>query len=150
MQPELARLQICCFCSVAKSCLTPCNPMDYSLPGSSAHGTSKARILEWVATPSFRGSSWTRDRTYISYIGRQILYLWATWESQTTREVPIYFFLNDFFPHTPYSSSLPPSLALIFLPSLPSFLPFSLSFFSPHFHFSVQHTLVSTTLCCSC
>ena len=35
--------------SVAQSCLTLCNPMDYSLPGSSIHGILQARILEWVA-----------------------------------------------------------------------------------------------------
>ena len=29
-----------------------CDPMDYSLPGSSGHGISQARILEWVAFPS--------------------------------------------------------------------------------------------------
>ena len=29
-----------------------CNPMDYSLPGSSAHGIHQARIAEWVAIPS--------------------------------------------------------------------------------------------------
>ena len=69
MQPELARLQICCFCSVAKSCLTPCNPMDYSLPGSSAHGVFQARILEWVAISFSRGSSQARDQTHVSYIG---------------------------------------------------------------------------------
>ena len=34
---------------VAQSCLTPCDPMDYSLPGSSVHGIFQARILEWVA-----------------------------------------------------------------------------------------------------
>ena len=37
---------------VAQSCLTLCNIMDYSLPGSSVHGISLARILEWVVTPS--------------------------------------------------------------------------------------------------
>ena len=45
-----------CVCSVAKSCLTLCNPADYCLPGSSVHGILKARILEWVAVPSSRGS----------------------------------------------------------------------------------------------
>ena len=35
---------------VAQSCLTPCNPMDCSLPGSSIHGIYQARVLEWVAT----------------------------------------------------------------------------------------------------
>ena len=34
---------------VAQSCLTLCNPMDYSPPGSSDHGILQARILEWVA-----------------------------------------------------------------------------------------------------
>ena len=47
--------------------------MDCSPPGSSAHGTLQARILEWVAMPSSRGSSWSRDCTCISCIDRQIL-----------------------------------------------------------------------------
>ena len=37
-------------------CLTLCDPMDYSLPGSSVHGILQVRILEWVALPSSRGS----------------------------------------------------------------------------------------------
>ena len=36
-------------CSVAKSCPTPCDLMDYSLPGFSVHGILQARLLEWVA-----------------------------------------------------------------------------------------------------
>ena len=36
---------------------TLCDPMDCSLPGSSVHGISQARILEWVAMPASRGSS---------------------------------------------------------------------------------------------
>ena len=40
-----------CCCSVAKSCLTLCDPMDCSSPGSSVHGILQARILEWVAMP---------------------------------------------------------------------------------------------------
>ena len=39
----------CCCCLVAKSCLTVCDSMDSSLPGSSVHGISQARILEWIA-----------------------------------------------------------------------------------------------------
>ena len=57
-------------------CLTLCEPMDCSPPGSSVHGIFQARILEWVAIPSSRRSSRTRDRTHISCIsctGRQIL-----------------------------------------------------------------------------
>ena len=42
---------------VAELCPTLCNPMDYSLPGSSVHGTSQARIWERVAISFFRVSS---------------------------------------------------------------------------------------------
>ena len=45
---------------VALSCPTLCDPMPYSLPGSSVHGILQARILEWVAMPSSRGSSQPR------------------------------------------------------------------------------------------
>ena len=45
----------------AQSCPTFCNSMDCILPGSSVHGILKARILEWIATVSSRGSSWPRD-----------------------------------------------------------------------------------------
>ena len=40
-----------------QSCLTLCDPMDYSLPGLSAHEILQARIPEWVVMPSSRGSS---------------------------------------------------------------------------------------------
>ena len=36
-------------CFITQSCLTLCDPMDYSPPGSSVHGILQARILEWVA-----------------------------------------------------------------------------------------------------
>ena len=49
-------------------CLTLCNPMDCSLSDTSLHGILQARILEWVAMPSSRGSSWPRDRTCVSCI----------------------------------------------------------------------------------
>ena len=55
--------------------------MDYSPPGFSAHGIFQARILEWVAISFFRGSSWPRDQTYVSCIGRWILYHWPTTET---------------------------------------------------------------------
>ena len=42
---------------VAQLCLTLCDPMDWSSPGSSAHEILQARILEWVAIPFARGSS---------------------------------------------------------------------------------------------
>ena len=51
-----------------QSCLTLCEPMDCSPPGSSVHGILQARILEWDAVPSSRGSSQPRDRICISYV----------------------------------------------------------------------------------
>ena len=42
---------------VAQLCPTLCNPMDYSLPGSSIYGILQARILKWVAISFSRGSS---------------------------------------------------------------------------------------------
>ena len=53
---------------VARSCLTLCDPMDCSQPGSSVHGIFQARILEWVAMPSFRGIFPTQDQTHVSCI----------------------------------------------------------------------------------
>ena len=44
-------------CLVVQSCLTFCDPMDCSPPGSSVHGDSPGKKLEWVAYPSSRGSS---------------------------------------------------------------------------------------------
>ena len=55
-------------------CSTLGDPMDCSPPASSVEGTLQARILEWVAMPS-GGSSQPRDRTHVSCIGRQVLYL---------------------------------------------------------------------------
>ena len=68
-----------------QSCPTLCNPMDCSLPGSSVHGILQARILEWVAVPSSRGSSLPRDQTHISYMSPafagKFFTTSATWEA---------------------------------------------------------------------
>ena len=48
---------MCMRAQLLQSCLTLENPMDYNQPGSSVHGILQARILEWVAMPSSRGSS---------------------------------------------------------------------------------------------
>ena len=49
----------CMFCPVQLFC----NPMDCSPPGSSLHGILQAKLLEWVAMPSSRGSSWPGDKS---------------------------------------------------------------------------------------
>ena len=67
------------YVAVVKSCWTP---MDHSLPISSIHEISQARILEWVAVSFSGGSSWPRDQTHVSCTGSWILYHWAAWETQ--------------------------------------------------------------------
>ena len=59
-----------------------CNPVDHTQLGSSVHGISQARILEWVAISFSWGSSQPKDWTCVSCISRQILYHWTTWEAQ--------------------------------------------------------------------
>ena len=66
---------------VSQSCPTLCDPVDCSSSGLSVHGILQARILEWVAIPFPRGSSWPRDQTHVSCIGRWSLYHWATREA---------------------------------------------------------------------
>ena len=65
---------------VAQSCPTLCDPMEYSLPGSSVHGIFQARILEWVAISFFRRSFWLRDWTRVSCIIGRRFTIWATRE----------------------------------------------------------------------
>ena len=62
---------VCCrvlLCLVTQLCPTLCDPMGYSLPGSSVQGFLQARILEWVAMPPSRGSSQPTDQTQVSCI----------------------------------------------------------------------------------
>ena len=68
---------ILCACSSLQLCPIFFNPLDCSPPGSFVCGILQARMLEWVAMPSSRGSSQPRDRTHvfcISWAGRWIFY----------------------------------------------------------------------------
>ena len=62
---------------VAQSCPTLWDPMDCSPPGSSVHGILLATILEWVAIPFSRGSSWLKDQTKVSCIAGRFFTIWA-------------------------------------------------------------------------
>ena len=75
---------VCVCVLVAQLHLTLCDPMDYSLPGASVHGILQARIPEWVAMPSSRGSSQPRDRTHVSCVSALaggFFATSATWEA---------------------------------------------------------------------
>ena len=65
---------------IAQSCMILCHPMDCSPRGSSVHGILQARILECVAIPFSRGSSWPRDRTWVSCIASRFLPSEPPWE----------------------------------------------------------------------
>ena len=67
-------------CMSHQSCLTLCDPVGYSPPGSSVHGIFQARILEWVAIPFFKGSSQSRDQNQVSRIAGRFFTIWATRE----------------------------------------------------------------------
>ena len=58
---------------LTQSCLTLCNPMDYTV-----HGILQTRTLEWAAIPFSRRSSQSRDRTHVSHILGGFFTSWAT------------------------------------------------------------------------
>ena len=62
----------------AQSCLTLCNPMDCSPPGSSVHGIVQVRILEWVTILFSWGSSQPRDQTWVFCIAGRFFTVQAT------------------------------------------------------------------------
>ena len=78
---------------VLQSCLTLWDPMDYSLPGSFLHGVFQARILEWVAMPFSRGSSWPRDWAQVSCTAGRCFTFWATREALVLN-IYVYIVLN--------------------------------------------------------
>ena len=76
----------------AQSCLTLCDPVDYTV-----HGILQAGTLEWVAFPFSRGSSQSRDGTQVSCIAGGFFTSWATREAQELFCLPFLFFFF-FFP----------------------------------------------------
>ena len=78
---------------VSQSCLTLCNPKDYTI-----HGILQARILDWVAFPFSRASSQPRNRAQVSHIASRFFTSWATREAcfwtvvlEKTLESPLNF-----------------------------------------------------------
>ena len=67
-----------CVCLVAQSCLTLCNPMDFSLTGSSVCGDCLSKNTRVVAMPSSRGSCQPRDQIQLSCFAGGFFTIWAT------------------------------------------------------------------------
>ena len=83
-----------CVCLVTQLYPTLCHPMDCSTPAFPVQGILQARILEWVAIPSSRGSSQFKDWTQVSHITGGIFTIWATREA----EVGSLSLLQEIFP----------------------------------------------------
>ena len=68
---------------VMSNSLRPCQEwdLDYSPPGSPVHGILQRRIPGWVAVPSSRRSSWSRDQTQVSHIAGRFFIIWVTREA---------------------------------------------------------------------
>ena len=75
---QILELVVCC------AVLNPtlCDPLDCSPPGSSVHGILQARILQWVAMPSSKGSFQPRDWTHWSRIAGRFFTVWTTRKAQ--------------------------------------------------------------------
>ena len=71
---------VCLYVLLSQSYPTLCDLMDCSFP-SFVHGILQARILEWVAIPFSRGSSWPRFRTQVYHIADRFFTIWATREA---------------------------------------------------------------------
>ena len=73
---------------VTQSWPTLYDPMDCSLQGFSVHGIFQASILEWIAISFSKGSSWPRDRTWVSCPAGRFFTNWATREYCPLKSVP--------------------------------------------------------------
>ena len=106
-------IKVCC-AKLFQSCLNLCDPMDCSPPGSTIHAILQARILEWVAMPSSRGSSWPKEQSWVAsflyhlcdYQGspNQTVVLFKTWENFGACE----YFSFICFQHLSKPCTLPP------------------------------------------
>ena len=107
--------------SVSHWCLTLRNPMYCSLPGSSVHGILQATILDWVAIPFSRGSSWPRNQTGVSCIADRFFTKWATREVHCTSITTVLVFIIIHSQSPPKASPYPLAVtSCCFLSASPS------------------------------
>ena len=81
-QPVCACVCVCAL--VTQSFLILCDPMDCSPTWLLSPRNSQVRILEWVANPFSRVSSWPRDWTQVSCIVGRFFTIWATMKTRVT------------------------------------------------------------------
>ena len=87
----MTSVHVCVCAKSLRSCLILCDPKDYSLPGSTVHGTLQARVLEWVTIPN---SSWVPGIKPVSLMSLALaggfFTTSATWEARHLCKDPIY------------------------------------------------------------
>ena len=81
---------------VTQLCPTLWDPVDCSLPDSSVHGILQTRILEWVANPLSRWSSWPKDQTQISPTVGRFFTIWATKVGPKKEKSSSNFIIQDY------------------------------------------------------
>ena len=114
---------------VAKSSPTLCDPRYCRTPGSSVHGISQARILEWVAVSSSRTSSRPRDQTHVSCIGQWILYHWAiTLLNRLFTSFPVQWSGEELLVLWRFKTTFPGQILEVVLWQLSQFLQWSLGY----------------------
>jgi len=82
-----------CKVKVTQSCLTLCDPMDYTV-----HGILQARIPQWIAVPFSRGSSQARDWTGLPRCGQilyQLSHLGSPWEYKANANIYTYIYIKQ-------------------------------------------------------
>ena len=97
---------------VAQLCPTLCHPMDCSPPGSSVHGILQARVLEWVAISSSRGTFQPRDRTQVSCVAGRRFTFWATREAPSVQFSSVQSLSRVRLFATPWSAARQASLSI--------------------------------------
>ena len=123
-----------------KSSPDSCNPIDWSLPGSSIHRIFQARILEWGAISFSRGSSWPRDWTQVSCTAGRFFTNWATGQGSHLPIVVYIQFSSVQFSRSVVSDSLRPHESQHTRPPCPS--PSSHFILSVHFPPAPNHLLI--------
>ena len=113
------RYRRCCCCLVAQSCPTLYDPMDCSPPGSSVHGISQARILEWVTISFSRESSRPRDQTWVSCIAGRFFTDWATREAHFITTTTVNFLVAMALKIQLEPSKFPPCVVSCLTESMP-------------------------------
>ena len=100
------------------SCPTVCSHLDSSLPVSSAHRISQARILEQVAILLSRGSSWPRDRTHVSFIGKWVLLPLSHQESSYASRRFLFHYYGNCLPNRGRSTNFRKDFLLLFISTI--------------------------------